>query len=160
PTGVVIPSPPPPTPAPNVFELCRETNVVRFSTESDLVDETEILKEPLREGTFAQLSYTNFDLPDYPEGDPFEAGWVRFDLTAIPAGAFTAAGASADIDNDIRRSPAAADGDQIEGLPVIGFWVNTFTNGATPGGSLANYGGTFTHHGSRSIFTPPTTPTP
>jgi len=147
---IVIPSPPPPNPAPNVFELCRETNVVRFSNDdAALPAETEILKETLRSGEFAQLSYTNFELPER-----FENGWVRFNLTQIPAGALVAAGSSADILAGVRRSPAASNGDQIEGLPVIGFWVNTYTNGALPGGTLANYGGTFDHHGSRSIFTP------
>jgi len=148
-TGVVIPSPPPPDPAPDVFELCRETNVVRFALDGSLPDETEILKEPLRSGNFARLSYTNFDLPG------FQSGWVRFDLTNIPPAALVAAGASADIQAGFRRSPAAIGinpGDQVEGLPVIGFWVNTFTNGTLPGGTLANYGGTFNHRGSRSIF--------
>ena len=147
-TGEVIPSPPPPVPQADVFELCRETNVVRFTLDGNVPDETEILREPLREGEFARLSYTNFDLPG------FESGWVRFDLTQIPSGASVAPGASADIQNNVRRSPAAANGDQIEGLPVIGFWVNTFTNGELAGGTLANYGGTFNHRGSRSIFTP------
>ncbi len=147
-TGVVIPSPPPPIPQPDVFELCRETNVVRFTLDGDIPAETEILREPLRAGGFTRLSYTNFELPG------FESGWVRFDLTNIPPGALVAAGASADIQNGVRRSPAAANGDQLEGLPVIGFWVNTFTNGTLPGGTLSNYGGSFNHRGSRSIFTP------
>ncbi|MBB6087750.1 hypothetical protein [Wenzhouxiangella marina] len=139
--GEVIPSPPPPTDAPQVFELCRETNVVRFTLDGDLPAETEILKEPIREGAFERLSYANFQLPD-----AFQAGWVRFDLTDVPTGAIIAPGA-----NDPRRTTPADNGDQFEGMPVIGFWVNTFTNGALPGGTLANYGGSFDHHGSRSI---------
>ncbi|MDT8322313.1 MAG: hypothetical protein RQ826_17500, partial [Xanthomonadales bacterium] len=41
---------------------------------------------------------------------------------------------------------------QYLGLPVIGFWVNTFSNGQIGGGNvLSNYGGTFQHRGSRTV---------
>ncbi len=148
PTGVVIPSPPPPTPAPDTFDLCRETNVVRFAAGgTTLPAATEITREPLREGAFARLSYTNFGLPS-----GFRDGWVRFDLANIPAGASVASGASDDIRNDgLRLSPPAANGDQLRGLPVIGFAATTITNGTLPGGTLSNYGGSFNHRGSRRI---------
>jgi hypothetical protein len=40
------------------------------------------------------------------------------------------------------------------GLPVIGFAVESYTNGTLPNGVLSNYGGNFVHKGTRSIFQP------
>jgi hypothetical protein len=42
----------------------------------------------------------------------------------------------------------AADGPDLVGLPVTGFWAAKFVNGVLPGGVLANYGGLFDHKGS------------
>jgi hypothetical protein len=70
-------------------------------------------------------------------------GWVRFDLTTVPANSPVAALGP-------RRSVAADNGDAVEGLPVIGFWANTYSNGDL-GGVLSNYGGSFDHRGSRSV---------
>ena len=125
---------PPPGVAP-VFDLCKEANVVRFGSATP--DYTEVLKEPRRTGGFAKLGYVNFDLP-------YEDGWVRFDLS----------------DNvgpgpDRRLSVPATSGTDgrlfVEGMPVIGFQATTFTNGELAGGVLSNYGGTFTHRGTRSF---------
>ncbi len=38
------------------------------------------------------------------------------------------------------------------GLPVIGFAVESYTNGTLPNGVLSNYGGNFVHKGTRNIF--------
>ena len=47
----------------------------------------------------------------------------------------------------------------VEGLPVIGFDVTTFSNGTLEGGTvLSNYGGTFKHRGTRSTVAAPTSP--
>jgi len=135
--GDVIVSPPPPPETPDVFQLCREANVVRFSGEGTLPDESEIMKEPLR-ADFPRLSYVNFNLPGFTEG------WMQFDLGSVPA--------ASPIPVDERLSEPAANGDQVRGLPVIGFWANTYTNGDV-GGALANYGGSFNHRGSRAIVT-------
>lgn len=132
PVGDVIVSPPPPPESPDVFRLCRESNVVRFTVEGGTPDQTEILKEPLRDD--ALLGYTNFNLPGYV------AGWVRFDLGSLPAA----------VGGGERQSQASDDGDAYVGLPVVGFWANTFTNGDV-GGTLANYGGSFEHRGTRTI---------
>ncbi|MBS3745070.1 MAG: hypothetical protein KGY48_12010, partial [Wenzhouxiangellaceae bacterium] len=44
----------------------------------------------------------------------------------------------------------------VEGLPVIGFGVTTFSNGTLSGGTvLSNYGGTFQHRGTRSTVAAP-----
>lgn len=137
---IVSPRPPvvdPEIPEPDLFQLCREANVVRFGAD-DNVAATEILGEPVREGQ-RQLGYTNFALP-------FDAGWVRFDLAQVPS--------DSPVFDDVQRrqSLPAQNGDRVEGLPVIGFGVSTFTNGTLSGGSvLSNYGGTFNHRGSRSI---------
>ena len=125
-----IPSPPPdPTqpPPPDVFDLCFESNVLRFAGSEDIPTESEILKEP---------RFTTFPIADAG----FKSGWVRFEFNSanplIPA----------------HETRAAADGTVYRGLPVIGFWVNTFSNGTLEGGNvLSNYGGTFQHRGSREI---------
>ena len=125
--------PPPPSPTPT-FQLCKEANVVRFG--SGAVDQTEILKEPAREGTFARLGFLNIPL-DY------EDGWVRFDLTEIPGSS-----------NRRVSLPAISGTDGnvvVEGLPVVGFQATTVTNGELAGGVLSNYGGTFNHRGTRSF---------
>ncbi len=126
-TGIIV-SPPPPQQG---FFLCREANVIRFTQEGGRPDASEILKEPERENP--NLTYTNFQLPS-----DFDAGWVKFDM--------------ATIGGTTRRSNPSDAGIQYEGLPVIGFQVSTFTNGATEAGVLSNYGGTFNHRGSRSYI--------
>lgn len=127
-TGIIV-SPPPPRAG---FELCREANVIRFAQGGGSPAATEILKEPARSGN---LTYTNFQLPS-----GFLSGWVKFDLATLGQGS--------------RQTRPADSGDRYEGLPVIGFAVNTFTNdgGVTEQGVLANYGGTFNHRGSRSVI--------
>ena len=129
-----IVSPPPPDPAPDLFQLCREANVVRFSSNGDVPDATEILGEPLRDAPFSALSYTNFELP-------YDSGWAMFNLGTLPPNSTVAV--------DERRSVPSENGRQVLGLPVVGFGVTTYTNGATAGGVLANYGGTFQHRGTR-----------
>ena len=136
--GPPIVSPPPPADEVPVFQLCKEANVVRFSSDGTLPEYTEILKEPMREGNFAQLGYTNFELP-------YDAGWVRFDLAQIPPeSAVPNAG-------ERRQSLQSNEGAVVEGLPVIGFQATSYTNGELEGGVLSNYGGTFNHRGSRSF---------
>lgn len=133
PDPVLVPpdvSPPPP-PQPGEpperetpFQLCREANVMRFVNDGTVPAETEILGEPLREGDFESLSYTNVNLEGFSEG------WVRFDFGS-------------------RYSVASGEGLSVPGLPVIGFSVTTFNNGTLPDGVLANYGGSFQHRGTR-----------
>ncbi|RFP67519.1 hypothetical protein DZK26_12320 [Wenzhouxiangella sp. 15190] len=127
----IIVSPKPPATERPTFDLCREANVIRFANDGSLPASTEILKEPSREDTFPDLGYVNFDLPE-----AFLNGWVRFDFGDFQA----------EADNN---------GMIVEGLPVIGFQASTSTFGALPTGDgdtvLSNYGGSFNHHGSRSI---------
>ena len=118
-------SPAPTTPE-DVFELCREANVVRFSNDGSLPDSSEIFKEPSSDAAAApEYGYVNFDLPD-----TFLHGWARFDFSEF-----------------LGRSSLG--GNQSVGLPVIGFWANTYTSGAVADGALRNYGGAYSHRGSR-----------
>ena len=132
--GPPIVSPPPPPTAPDLFQLCRESNVVRFSSNGDVPATSEILKEPLRDAPFTSLSYTNFELP-------FDSGWALFNLGTLPA--------QSAVVPDQRLSPASEGGRQVVGLPVVGFSATTYTNGELAGGVLSNYGGTFNHRGTR-----------
>lgn len=123
-TGGVVVSPAD-DPEESVFELCREANVIRFANDGSLPEVSEIFKEPSPEVTAApEYGYVNFDLPE-----AFEAGWARFDWSTF-------------------ESRPATSGNKSIGLPGIGFWANTFTNGDL-GGTLANYGGAHAHRGSR-----------
>ena len=125
-----IPSPPPDPddpPPPDVFELCFESNVVRFAEAENIPGDSEILKEP---------RFTTFPIADAD----FLTGWARFEFNS-----------SDPLVPDHATRPTA-DGDEYLGLPVLGFWVNTFSNGTLNGGTvLSNYGGTFQHRGSRQI---------
>jgi len=140
PGDVIVSPPPPPTPGqPDPgFQLCREANVIRFSNDGSLPVETEVLKEPLRTdgaGEVDALSYTNLNLPA-----EFVSGWVRFNFQGFSS----------------RAGDANGTATTLTGLPVVGFSANTFTNGTTLGGVLSNYGGTFTHKGTRqsSVVSP------
>ena len=140
---IVSPAPPTPVapdPEVNLFQLCAEANVIRFGSGDDLPEFSELLGEPLRDGS--SLGYTNFDLP-------FADGWVNFDLTTVDPDSPIAE------DTPRRTSLPSQEGDVVEGLPVIGFAVTGYSNGALASGVLANYGGTFTHRGSRSIIASP-----
>lgn len=134
PGGVIVSPPPPPDAPPEVpvFQLCRESNVIRFTNDGTDPAATEILGEPLREDGFENLSYTNLSLPE-----SFENGWMRFDFSGRESLSGTAT-----IGND----------NAVRGLPVIGFAVTTYENGNLGSGVLANYGGTFQHRGSRQGF--------
>jgi hypothetical protein len=141
PGGVGISPPGPITPPEEdpAFQLCREANVIRFSNDESLPDQTEILKEPIRfDGDDVdELSYTNLNLPG-----AWNAGWVRFNFGA-----------------DYQSETGFQDGTTpvvVEGLPVIGFGVTTYSNGTLEGGNvLSNYGGTFQHRGTRSTVPAP-----
>lgn len=142
--GDVIVSPPPPPGEVQEdpgFQLCREANVIRFANDGTLPDQTEILKEPLRlddEGEADVLSYTNLNLPA-----EFVSGWVKFNFTGFES---------------VAGTPVNGTNDTVVGLPVIGFGVNTFTNGTLEGGVLSNYGATFQHRGTRQSTVGTTAP--
>jgi len=137
---IVSPRPPsddPEEPEPDYFQLCREANIIRFSSDGETPPEaSEIFGEPWREGN--GLGYSNFGLQ-------FENGWVRLDLAEI-AGSTARRVSTPGINTGTSASEA------VEGLPVIGFSANAYVNEALEGATVrANYAGTFNHRGTRSV---------
>lgn len=131
----VTPPPTTTTPDPVLFQLCREANVIRFASDDTVPAVSEILKEPVRTGTV--FGYVNFELP-------YTEGWVSMDLANVDPN--SAVFATTPI-----RQNQADNGDYLNGLPVIGFGVTTYTNGNLGAGVLANYGGTFVHRATRAL---------
>jgi hypothetical protein len=136
---VVSPSVPPSPGAPAIpFELCFETNVIRFGVDDLAVDEpTEIL---------GSYNYTNFDV----ESLGFSNGWAKLELVDY----------AYDVDGDgvlsaeesaLRRASLGG----LSGLPVVGFKVERYVNSyvanplETNGTRIANYGGSVPHKGTR-----------
>ncbi len=138
PTGPVV-SPRPATgdDEAELFQLCREANVIRFA-QGPADGPTEIFGEPERSDT---LTFTNIELP-------FSSGWVRLNLADVPS--------DSDVSETVRQSlvgtPAAGTtGNVVRGLPVIGFAASAIVNTNAQDGVLANYGSSFQHRGSRLI---------
>ena len=141
---IIVPPMVPGSPTPvDIFELCYGANIVRF-TEDSFGDTPPAVTEIMGEPRFSTFFLGNAG---------FTAGLAKFDFSSV--------------DNDaIRQTRSAIDGSGADtgvvytGLPAIGFWANTFTNGTLPGEQfgivgpvLANYGGTFRHSGSRAAET-------
>jgi hypothetical protein len=120
---IVSPAPPGVTPPPNpTFELCYETNVIRFGegpAEGETLPPTEIL---------GSKNFTNFDVP-------FSDGWVQVELDDY----VDSTGA------ELSRDPLGG----LEGLPVTGFAVQKFGNEDANAGLAAFYGGIYQHKGTR-----------
>jgi hypothetical protein len=126
---IVSPEPPSAPAAGRIpFQVCAETNIIRFGEDVDGLEATEILGSP---------NFTNFD----PGLLGFESGWVGLDMTK----------ATGSKNSQVSRVPLLSNtDDQIFGLPVTGFWVEKFENGTLEGGSVkANYGGIFGHKATR-----------
>jgi len=115
-----IVSPPPPGGSPSgSFELCYETNVLRFGDGDVPEDGTEIF------GSDAATA-RNVDL----SGTGLENGWANINFHF----------------EDSEGIPVHRDWIGLIGLPVTGFWAEQFENGFLFGGTvLANYGGLFGH---------------
>jgi len=130
--GEICPSPLICDPEVIQFELCREANVVRFGAEApaDAPGASEILGEPAG----SPYGYVNLALPQ--DAGPFVEGWTRFSFNAY-------------------SSVQDVQGRVVDGLPAIGFWVNTFQNDQVADGVLANFGGSFRHRGSRAPLRTP-----
>ena len=144
---IVSPAPPidPVDPlAPILFNLCYESNVIRFGgdayhiPEAGLPAETEILGAP-------ENQYLNFN----NEEAGYEYGWARIELddyvkvTVLPGGGFIATEAS--------REPIGL----LNGLPATGFAVSKFYNGFLTDLQgdrvLSAYGGLVDHRSSRKV---------
>ena len=130
---VVSPAPKPTPDSLPFFELCYETNIIRFGAEADVVETTEI------------LGSSNFHNIDHETDLNFEFGWARLELDDYPYDE----NGNGNIDaNESMFSRGNLGG--IEGLPVVGFAVMRFLNeSAGDGNKLATYGGIFSHKATR-----------
>jgi hypothetical protein len=134
------------------FSLCYESTIIRFGgyegdnaePPAEYAGPTEIL------GSNNVVNFNN-DLAG------FESGWARINLfeyrvddnsTAFPG---EPDGVITETDTLRTRYPLGTDnGNDLVGLPVVGFAVQRFVNSFLDGGStLANYGGVFSHKGTR-----------
>ena len=146
---IVSPPPPvilpPPPPGAELFQLCYETNVIRFGGPADgasidpgLPLKTEILGTP-------KGKYLNFDNTDVFKDQNFKYGWARVELddygVAIANGGLEV----------LSRDPLG----DLNGLPVAGFSVNRFSNLylEAPDGTqvLSTYGTLFSHKATRKM---------
>ena len=139
--GPVV-SPQEPGDDPQEFELCFESQVVRFGAadEFDELSESELFKEPTDR-------VVNID-PVSELG--FNTGWARLSFNPIAADGSEIAGA------EVHESLPSDGGSVYQGLPVIGFSVTKFSNGTlvddeTGESVRANYAGSFMHRGTRRI---------
>jgi len=136
--GPVV-SPEPPPDEEQDFELCFESQVIRFGTEDSLEGASEIFKEPAGR-------IVNID----PTAEGFNSGWVRFSFNPInPDGSIVAG-------EEVHSSvPADGTGNVYQGLPFIGFSVSRFSNGTIVNDEgvevLSNYAGSIEHRGTRRI---------
>jgi hypothetical protein len=147
--------PPEVDPARIPFELCYETNVIRFGAayETDdevsidiLPDATEILGSPMP-------NYRNID----NEALGFAYGWARIEmddyLEATPL--YNNDDELIGYDYEERSRYSVGDTDPLNGLPFVGFAVNRFANGfiEVEGEQtvFSSYGGLFKHKSSRKI---------
>lgn len=126
--GDVIVSPAPPPGEIPVFELCAETNVVRFQEADELgavVDAAPIVGVDNDFGSLVKLTLPH----DYT------SGWARFDMANYIDG-FNVA----QVRND----------GYLQGLPVTGFWLEAFSN--TGVGEGAFYGALYEHRATRAQY--------
>lgn len=136
-SGPIV-SPAPPGPLGIIpFSLCFETSVIRF--EGDLTSERPLTPPMATE----ILGSTNFHTIDNGSLG-FEAGWVRLQLAHYP---------ETDADGRIKTGGKTYTRhlDELTGLPITGFAVQRFENAFLDGGVLANYGGIYSHKGTRRV---------
>lgn len=157
-TGTVTVSPQPPGQQREVFSVCREANVLRFTDEEALTGgdaQTEILDEiNYRSETLggqAALDFRNFDLSDLG----YSSGWVSMDLTTYGIGGSQTRSMTGTVASGLAleagTSTAGEGNAELRGLPVIGFAATTVANGAIED-TLRNYGSSFEHKGTRTIL--------
>ncbi|VAW34917.1 Ice-structuring glycoprotein precursor (ISGP) (Antifreeze glycopeptide polyprotein) (AFGP polyprotein) [Contains: AFGP7 (AFGP 7); AFGP8 (AFGP 8); AFGP8-like] (Fragment) [hydrothermal vent metagenome] len=123
-TVIILPSPRPPGIIVDVPIFCWETNVLELHDNDDYDDSlpSEVLGSNLT--THFQVRKNN--VPDF-----FDTGWI-----ALTFGQST--------DDNFSNTT-------YTGLPVTGFAIQRYVNGALADGILANYAGLFKHRYSKSI---------
>ena len=121
------------------FQLCFETSVIAFG------DPDRALNPSTDGSRTSLLGSRNFHLIDN-EILGFEYGWARLELNDFPHDA----NLDGQIDEDEALFTRASLGD-LNGLPVTGFAVQHFLNGflGPDGNTIGNYGGLWTHKGTR-----------
>ena len=124
-------SPPPPT---QTDSICWEANVLTFNG-SNVLNSKNLANIPTT----------------------FQNGWVslNFNGSTLPAGVHVLVGGASTTFNTATGTPGTLAATTFNGLPTIGFAVQSFQNGTLPGagGGLiqSNYGGNFVHKYTRSI---------
>jgi hypothetical protein len=124
-------SPPPPT---NTDSICWEANVITFNNSNVLGSKN-----------LANIPTT------------FQNGWValNFNGSTVPAGRHQLIGGASTVFSTATGATTTQGVTTFNGLPVVGFAVQSFNNGTLtqPGGAseLSNYGGNFVHKTTRSI---------
>jgi hypothetical protein len=123
-------SPPPPT---NTDSICWEANVITFNSSNVLGSKN-----------LANIPTT------------FQNGWValNFNGSTVPAGKHQLIGGASTVFSIATGTTSTLGVTTFNGLPVVGFAVQSFNNGTlTSGGAtvLSNYGGNFVHKTTRSI---------
>ncbi|MEE4173255.1 MAG: hypothetical protein V2I57_03300 [Xanthomonadales bacterium] len=117
---IVSPAPPRPPEVFETFNLCYETNIIRFGAQ-EVVGPTEI---------FGSLNFTNFD----NEALGFENGWVNIEMLTY------------ETPNGFENRGGLGG---LAGLPVAGFSAQKFGNQNAQAGIAAFYGGIYQHKGTR-----------
>lgn len=120
---IVSPAPPDPVIPIDLFELCYETNIIRFG--ADPGDTSDI---------FGSSNFTNFD----NEALGFESGWVNVELVTYQ---FDSGGSVGLADREGLGG--------LAGLPITGFSAQKFGNNNATAGIAAFYGGIYQHKGTR-----------
>ncbi len=137
---IVSPAPPTPPGDPIIpFELCFETNIIRFGAEAEDEGDAEGGGGPTE--IFGSTNFTNFDTDELG----YETGWVRIQMDDYPN----------DVNGDgvVDTAEAALSRDPLgglEGLPVTGFAAQKFGNLNAADGVAAFYGGIYQHKGTRA----------
>jgi len=117
------------------FELCYETSVISFGAPDETSDQSPMLG-----------SYNFHNIDNSVLG--FDYGWARLQMDDYPY--------DANLDGKIDEDEelfSRADLGGLNGLPVLGFAVETFKNGflGEGGNTIGNYGGIYKHKSTRKM---------
>jgi hypothetical protein len=123
-------SPPPPT---STDSICWEANVISYNN-SNILGSKNV----------AEI------------GTTFQNGWMAFNFngSTVPPGRHQLVGGASTVFDIGTGATSTLGATTFNGLPVVGFAVESFNNGTlTSGGAsvLSNYGGNFVHKTTRSI---------
>lgn len=125
--GEVIVSPKPPPGEDPIFELCAETNVIRFE-EADYTP--ALLQIAGIDNGFGSL--VTLELPA-----GYTNGWARIDMVT-------------NVDGAGNPQPDRMDANGLLGLPVTGFWLEAFSNSGVGAGAF--YGALYDHRATRAQY--------